>query len=139
MEISQTPSSVPESVPRPRISWGAVAGFGSLVLLWPLLELIDVGSAVGRTAAALLSAAVLLAFWALAAGFGRVPRPVVTLTLAGALAGCLVVLTAVLTDAWGEAGLPFAAIGAAIEIARLTGFGALAGLVALWIQTTRRR
>lgn len=103
MTISRSPSPEPQSSGRPRISVGAVAGFGSLVLLWPLLDLIVFGSVAGRAIAALVSFAVLWAFWALAAGFGPVQRPVATLTLAGALAGCLVVVAGLLTGALADA------------------------------------
>lgn len=124
--------------PRARISWAAVAGFGALGLLWPLLRLVGFEAGVGTPVTAFVAFVGAFAVWVLGAGFGDVPRPVATLTLSGVLFGILLAIASMLLDDWPARALGLALVGAVIEIARAAGFGALAGLAASAIQRARR-
>ncbi len=137
-----TSFSTPDPRPtpaRPRISWVAVLGFGALGLVWPLLQLLGVGSVIGELVTALLTLLAVCAVWVLGAGFGVVPRPILTLTLSGAMFGVLLSASALVLGEWPDHGPGLALVAAAIEIGRATGLGALAGLGAAAIQRARRR
>ena len=125
--------------PSPRISWAAVAGFGTLGLLWPLLRLIGSESLVGVLGTAFVAFLGTFVVWVVGAGFGDVPRPVVTLTLSGLLFGSLLAVSAMVMGEWPDYGLGLTFVAAAIEIGRAAGFGALTGLVATAIQKARHR
>lgn len=87
---------------RGSIHWPLVIGLGSLALLWPLTSALGLHELLGGGARAALLLAVIAAVWIGVVGLGRVARPVMTLTLAGVVAGALVALTAlVLGDASG--------------------------------------
>jgi hypothetical protein len=133
------PSDAADSAGRPpaRISGAAVLGFGALGLLWPVLHLSGVESLVGEPATAAIVFLGTLAVWVLGAGFGRVPRPIATLTLSGALFGTLLTAAWLLVDGFPEYGPVLAIVGAVLEVGRAAGLGALAGLVARAIQRRR--
>ncbi len=124
---------------RPRLSWAAVAGFGVLGLLWPLLRLVGAELVIGGPATALAAFLVTFVMWALGAGFGNVPRPVLTLSLSGVIFGLLLGATTLLIGDWPDYGIGLNLLGGVIEVGRSAGLGALAGLVAELIQKTRRR
>lgn len=131
--------SNPTPAARPRISWAAVVGFGALGLLWPLLRLVGLDSLIGPLPAVLLTLLAVFAAWVLGAGFGRVPRPIATLTLSGVLFGLLLATSAVALGEWPDHGPGIALVAATIEVGRAAGLGALAGLAAAGIQRAVRR
>lgn len=122
---------------RGRVNWGAVAGFGTLGLLWPLLRLLDLATLIGELGTALVAFLGTALVWVLGAGLGNVPRPVVTLTLSGVLFGGLLLATTVMLREWPDYGIGLNIAAAVVEISRATGFGALAGVVAGAIQKSR--
>jgi len=77
--------------------------------------------------------------WVLGAGFGHVPRPVLTLTLSGILFAVLLGVTTILIGDWPDHGIGLNLLAGVIEVGRSAGFGALSGLVAESIQRARRR
>ncbi|NLP82510.1 hypothetical protein HF576_01485 [Microbacterium sp. CFH 90308] len=136
------PPPHPASPPMPargRISWASVIGFGTLGLLWPVLRLVRLDAVIGDTGTALVALVATLLVWILGAGFGDVPRPVLTLTLSGVLSGALVIATTVLVGEWPDYGVGLNVTAGGIEVARAAGLGALAGAIATPIQRTRRR
>lgn len=124
---------------RPRISWGAVVGFGTLGLLWPLLRLVGLEAVIGGFGTAMVAFVSVALVWMLGAGFGRVPRPVATLTLSGALFGILVGLTTMALGEWPDYGIGATLVAGAIEVGRSAVLGALTGFAAEAIQHQRRR
>jgi hypothetical protein len=69
------------------VSWPVALGLGSLALLWPLAELTGLSGAIGQPTMALMLFGVVAIAWIGTVGFFRVPRPVLTLTIAGAVYG----------------------------------------------------
>lgn len=137
-------SSTPDPVPDPRgtqppLSWPLVVGFGSLALLWPLVDVVGLDEALGQPATALLVLAVVGLAWVLGAGLGRVPRPVATLTLAGVVYGVLLLGLSLALDVRPSVDGRIAAVVAIMEIARSAGLGALAGVLARQLQNSRAR
>lgn len=114
-------------------------GFGALALLWPLLRILGLESALGDPAAGILTAVIVLAAWILGAGFGDVPRPVATLALSGVVFAVLLLLTSLLLGLWRGAGAAPFVFGVVVEACLWGGLGALAGLAAAGIQRARRR
>ncbi|MBO3102553.1 hypothetical protein [Cellulomonas fengjieae] len=132
------PDSVPTGTRRPeRLSWPLVIGFGSLALLWPLVDALGLADSLGQPAAAFLVFAVVGAAWVLGVGFGRVPQPVVTLTLAGVVYGILLMAMSELLGDRPSIGGVLGGVVAVFEIARAAGLGALAGLLARSLQRSR--
>lgn len=116
-----------------------MVGFGLLGLLWPLLRQIGLESIVGDVATAMIAFFATFAVWVLGAGLGRVPRPVLTLTLSGVLFALLLGATTVLTGDRSDHGVGPNLLVGAVELGRSAGLGALSGLVAESIQKARRR
>ena len=141
MSEPPTPSQPPgiPPGPRPRLSWPTVTGFGVLGLLWPLLRLIGLEPIIGGLATAMIAFLATFVVWVLGAGFGRVPRPVLTLTLSGILFAVLLGVTTILIGDWPDHGIGMNLLAGVIEVGRSAGFGALSGLVAESIQKARRR
>lgn len=108
-----------------RLNWPLIAGLSALALLWPLAELTGVPRGFGRAAVILTIIAV---SWVGVVGFGRFPRPVLTLTLTGLGAG---LLSHALAYVFGG-GAPVWALP--ISLAMQAGWGALAGLAAWGVQ-----
>jgi hypothetical protein len=130
----------PGSPPGPQasepVSWPVVLGLGTLALLFPLAELTGASDAIGAVPTALLLLGLVAAVWIGGVGLLRVPRPVLTLTLAGAVSGVvLVVLSVALGTRSGGEGL--AVLVGAFEVVRSTVLGTLAGLLAAAVQHTR--
>lgn len=116
-----------------------MTGFGVLGFLWPLLRLIGLETIVGGVATAMIAFLATFIVWVLGAGFGRVPRPILTLTLSGILFAILLGITTIVIGNWPDHGLGLNLLAGTIEVGRSAGFGALSGLVAASIQTSRRR
>lgn len=110
--------------------WLLIVGLASLSLLWPLTQLIGIDSGAPR---ALTIIAIVAASWIGVVGFGRVPRPVLVLTLTGLGYGIITMLVAA---TFGSHDGPIWTIFVALVID--TFWGAIAGLVALTIQQMRK-
>lgn len=137
MTIRGSPAGPPG---RPQeLSWPVVLGLGSLALLLPLADLTGLRAALGSAPSALLLFGVVIATWIGVVAIGRVPRPVLTLTLAGSVFGVVLVVLSVNLRALPVVDGRLLVIGAAIEIARSTGLGALTGLIAAALQRRSRR
>lgn len=70
----------------PRIAWGLVTGLGAVALLRPLLRITGVVGDDGvlpSQVGALGATALITVVWVLVVGLSRVPRPFLTLVLAG--------------------------------------------------------
>ncbi len=119
----------------PAVQWPLVLGLGSMALLWPLTALTGVGGTGAPRALGIVGLTALV--WIGVVGFGRVARPVLTLTLAGLVFG--LVATA-MSFAFGGVGLPGENAAAwtvipALAVDSLWGF--VAGLIALAVQNAR--
>ncbi len=114
-------------------------GLGALALLLPLADLTGLRAALGAAPTVLLLFGVVLATWIGVVAFGRVPRPVLTLTLAGAAFGVVLVALSVTLRTLPDVDGVLVVLGALLEMVRSTVLGALAGLFAAAIQTRRRR
>jgi hypothetical protein len=123
---------------REPVSWALVLGLGSLALLWLLAELTGVPELIGRPATVLLDVAVVALVWVTSVGLARVPRPVLTLTLAGAVYGVILNTVSVLLILLPQGvDLLAAVLGASFEIVLCTALGAVAGLLARALQRVR--
>ncbi|MGR6964025.1 hypothetical protein ACU610_06165 [Geodermatophilus sp. URMC 61] len=122
---------------REPVSWPVVLGLGALALLFPLAELSGVTGILGAAPTALLLVGLVAVVWIGGIGLGRVPRPVLTATLAGVVFGVvLVALSRALGTGPDVDGA--SAVGvAAFEIGRSAALGALAGLLAAAVQRNR--
>lgn len=126
-----TSSSAPaSSSARPGLPWLLIVGLASLSLLWPLTTLIGLDSGAPR---ALTIIAVIAATWIGVVGFGRVPRPVLVLTLTGLGYG---LITFAVSGVFGSVDGPIWTALVALVID--TFWGAMAGLMALVIQQIRK-
>ncbi len=130
------PSSSPQR-DHEHLNWAVVAGLGALALLWPVARLVGLFDVLGQTPTAIGILVVVGLVWVLGAGFGRVPRPVLTLTFAGTLYGLLsIVLMALVGGGPTGSTLWLATL---IETGRGAAIGALCGLLARLIQGSRVR
>jgi hypothetical protein len=130
----------PPAPTAPAVPWGVVAGLSALALLWPLTGLTGVlGTGAPRAFAVIGLTAVV---WIGVVGLGRVPRPVLTLTLTGVAYGLVAVALGQLIPALGGFGGPG---GSGVEPAWTilpallndALWGALAGLAAAGVQRLR--
>lgn len=122
------PPDRPSSAP---LAWPTVLGLGSLALLWPLTALLlPDGGGVPRALAIL---AVTTLVWVGVVGLGRVPRPVLTLTLTGLVFGIVAAAVSALVGVDGDR--PAWALVPALALD--TAWGAGAGVVAAAVQRAR--
>jgi hypothetical protein len=129
---SPRPGPAPAAVP-----WSLVAGLAALALLWPLTGLTGLfGTGAPRAFAVIGVTAVV---WIGVVGLGRVPRPVLTLTLTGLAYGLVVAGLGLLVPVLGGfgpgAGGPAWTIVPALVMDAF--WGAMAGLVAAGVQRLR--
>ncbi|MCK9793987.1 hypothetical protein M1843_09545 [Isoptericola sp. 4D.3] len=117
------------------ISWPLVAGLASMALLWPLTGLTGIGGTGAPRALGIVALTAVV--WIGVVGFGRVPRPVLTLTLTGLAFGVVALAVSTLVGGIGLGGDGAAAWTAIPALAMDAGWGALAGVVALGIQKAR--
>ena len=129
----------PPGRPGSEVSWPVVLGLGALALLFPLTHLTGLRDALGSAPTGLLLFGVVIATWIGVVAFGRVPRPVLTLTLAGAVFGVVLVGLSVTLRTLPDVDGRLLVLGAALEIARSVVLGALAGLLAAALQRRSRR
>jgi hypothetical protein len=120
------------------VPWAVVAGLASLALLWPLTGLTGLfGTGAARALAIIGITAVV---WIAVVGLGRVPRPVLTLTLTGVAYGLVTFLLGLLVPALGGFGGPDGAAWTVVPELLMNAFwGALAGLAAAAVQRLRGR
>lgn len=129
----QTPA--PPAPARDGISWPLVAGLASMALLWPLTGLTGIGGTGAPRALGIVALTAVV--WIGVVGFGRVPRPVLTLTMTGLAFGVVTLLVSTLFGGVGLGGEGAAAWTAVPALAMDAGWGALAGVVALGVQKAR--
>ena len=125
-----TENTSSSTVDRPALPWLLVIGLASLSLLWPLAELVGVPQGAPR---ALTIIVVVAATWIGVVGLGRVPRPVLVLTLTGLGYGLISMMAAAI---FGDSDRPVWTLFAALAIDAF--WGMIAGLLALAVQKLRR-
>lgn len=120
------------------LHWPVAIGLGSLAALWPLADLTGLNDVLGQPATPLLILAMVTAIWVAVVGLGRVPRPVLTLTITGITYGVLIILLGAVFGDRGEgvSGV-ISVIASAFELVQATVFGAFAGLIAYAVQSLR--
>lgn len=128
------PPTLPAPV-RDGISWPLVAGLASMALLWPLTGLTGIGGTGAPRALGIVALTAVV--WIGVVGLGRVPRPVLTLTMTGLASGVVTLLVSTLFGGVGLGGEGAAAWTAVPALAMDAGWGALAGVVALGVQKAR--
>lgn len=140
MTSQHLPQNASAPVPAP-IPWGVVAGLAALFLLWPLTGLTGLTGLLGTGAPrALLIIGLTAVVWIGVVGLGRVPRPVLTLTLTGLAYGLLAHAAGLLFPVlagFGGPGTGAPAWTLLFALAMDAGWGALAGLVAAGVQRVR--
>ncbi|MEL7978166.1 hypothetical protein AAG589_20030 [Isoptericola sp. F-RaC21] len=137
------PSPQPTPVPPAGgagLSWPLVAGLASMALLWPLTGLTGIGGTGAPRALGIVALTAVV--WIGVVGLGRVPRPVLTLTMTGLASGVVTLLVSTLVGGVGLGGVGPGGDGAAAwtaipALAMDAGWGALAGVVALGVQKGR--
>ena len=129
----------PPGRPGSEVSWPVALGLGSLALLFPLADLTGLRDALGSAPTGLLLFGVVFATWIGVVAFGRVPRPVLTSTLAGVAFGVVLIVLSLALDTGTDAEGATVAVVAAFEIGRSAALGALAGLLADAVQRRRPR
>lgn len=122
-------NTTPTITARPGLPWLLIVGLASLSLLWPLTNLIGIGQGAPR---ALSIIAIVAVTWIAVVGFGRVPRPVLVLTLTGLVHGAISMIVAAI---FGGVDGPIWTVFAALAVD--TFWGAVAGLLAAAIQKMR--
>lgn len=139
--LPSQPSPRPRPAPSaPAVPWTVIAGLSALALLWPLTGLTGVLGTGSPRAFAIIG--ITAAVWIGVVGVGRVPRPVLTLTLTGLAYGLVAVALGQLVPAlagFGGPGGSGAAPAWTVVPALLYNamWGALAGLAAAGVQRLR--
>ncbi|MEX5270694.1 hypothetical protein [Kocuria sabuli] len=137
--MTDRPGTCPRT--RPAVNWLLVLGLGALPLLQGLVRHLDLPALIGAPAAAAMLTVLVTVAWVAVVGWGRVPRPVATLTLAGLTAGIYtIVLSAVLSPLitgtlQGPLAFPLAIVPVLLVP---TVWGLMAGLIALALQHLRK-
>ena len=116
-----------------------ILGLGSLALLWPLAEFTGLSDAIGQPTMALVLFALVAIVWIGTVGFCRVPRPLLTLTVAGAVYGGILVVLSVAFGTHADLGSVLAVGVALFEIVQSALLGSIAGLLARALQKVVRR
>ncbi|KUG61799.1 hypothetical protein [Kocuria sp. CH-021] len=125
---------------RPAVNWLLVLGLGAVALVRPLARVTGAADVLGAPAGPLLLTGLVTAVWIGVVGLGCVPRPVLTLVLAGLAYGVYViplsaVLSTVLTGTLqGPVAVPVAVVPILLGNAL---WGLVAGLLALGVQRLR--
>lgn len=137
-----SPPRGPESARPPQpVVWQAVLGLGALVLMWPLTSLTGVAAVIGAPARAFGVIVVIGATWIGVVGLGRLPRPILTLTLTGVAGGGYLLLADLVAGAGVSGGLSLVALPFLLLdlIGGGAAWGVLAGLCAAGVQKLRGR
>jgi len=127
-----------EPPPDDGVNWPLVLGLAALSVLEPLADLTGLRDALGPAVTALLVPTLVALLWIGWVGFFRVPRPVLTLTLAGTVSGAVLVLLVPVLGVGPEVDPGSAVLVAVVETGRGAGLGALAGFLAWVLQETRK-
>lgn len=106
-----------------------------MALLWPLTALTGVGGTGAPRALAIVGLTALV--WVAVVGFGRVARPVLTLTLTGVVFGLVAMATSLLFGGVGLPGETAAAWTVVPALAMDAFWGFVAGVLALGVQKAR--
>ncbi|WP_106264264.1 MULTISPECIES: hypothetical protein [Isoptericola] len=109
-----------------------MAGLAAMALLWPLTGLTGVGGGGPGRAFAIIGITAVV--WVGVVGFGRVPRPVLTLTLTGVAFGIVATVTSMFLGGpglLGDGAAPWMVVPA---LAMDAFWGFVAGLLALAVQ-----
>jgi hypothetical protein len=114
------------------VQWPLVLGLGSMALLWPLTALTGIGGEGAPRALTVVGLTALV--WVGVVGLGRVPRPVLTLTLSGLVFGLVAMGTSVVLGGVGLPGEDAAAWTVVPALAMDAFWGFVAGLLALGVQ-----
>lgn len=117
--------------PRRPLPWLLMLGLASLSLLWPLTALWQIPQGPVRAVTILLVTA---AAWIGVVGIGRIPRPVLTLTLTGVLHGLIGLVLGLLIPGEGPSVGPGSLVLLLPALLTSAAAGALLGLVALGLQ-----
>ncbi|WP_157002206.1 hypothetical protein [Agromyces laixinhei] len=121
------------STPRPSLPWLLILGLSSLSLLWPLTALTGIAGE-GRTRAFIILG-ISAVIWIGTVGLGRVPRPILTLTLTGVAYGFVALVLAGLVPGGGGPFGDTTTLWSLIPaLAANAAVGALAGLAAAGVQ-----
>lgn len=128
---SPAPSAARTGPQPPPLPWLLILGLASLSLLWPLTALWEIGQGAPRALTILTLTTVV---WIGVVGGGRVPRPVLTLMLAGVLHGVLGMALGGVLAGDGPFGDPAALWILLPALGSSAAVGALLGLVALGVQ-----
>ena len=137
---AMTNRTEPPASTRPVVNWLLVLGLGALPLVQGLARHLGLSALMGASAAAALLVVLVTVAWVAVVGWGRVPRPVATLTLAGLTAGIFtIVLSAVFSPLitgtlQGPLAFPIAIVPVLLVP---TVWGLVAGLLALALQHLR--
>lgn len=127
-------SGAPERPQRPHPRAPLVLGLGLLPLTVGLTRIVGLPDLLGPAGGPAALVALVTVAWVAIVGWGRVPRPVATLTLAGvAAAAYIAVFGAVVLLMRGEAS-PVMLVGLVPIFAIQTAWGFLSGLLALGVQ-----
>lgn len=130
----------PPASTRPAVNWLLVMGLGALPLVQGLARHLGLSALMGASTAAAVLAVLVTVAWVAVVGWGRIPRPVVTLTLAGLTAGSytIVLSTVLSTLITGTLQGPLAFPVAIVPVLLVpTVWGLVAGLIALALQHLR--
>lgn len=129
MNTSHTSSPARSRRPLP---WLVMLGLASLSLLWPLTALWQIEQGPPRAVAIMLVTALT---WSGVVGIGRVPRPVLTLTLTGVMHGLIGLVLGLLLPGQGPAAGPGSLVLLLPSLLTSAVAGALLGVVALGVQS----
>lgn len=126
-------SPAPVPTPRQPLPWLLILGLSSLCLLWPLTALTGLLGQGGPRALTIIGVTGIV--WIATVGLGRVPRPILTLTITGLVSGFIALVLAGITPGgggpFGDTTTLWSLIPALIMNAAV---GALAGLAAAGVQ-----
>lgn len=128
-------SSPPARPAAAGIQWPLVLGLGSMALLWPLTALTGIGGTGAPRALAIVGFTALV--WIAVVGFGRVARPVLTLTLTGVVFGLVAMAASIVFGGVGLPGEDAAAWTVVPALAMDAFWGFVAGVLALGVQKIR--
>lgn len=136
--MTWNPAPQSSSPPRPAPAgppWAVVLGLGSMALLWPLAALTGTGGT--GTPRALTILGLTAVVWIGVVGLGRVPRPVLTLTLTGLVFGLVAMAASTVLGGIGVPGdgAPAWTVVPALVVHAF--WGSVTGLLALAVQRTR--
>ena len=130
--MTWSPSSSPSRPATAGLPWPLIVALGAMALLWPLTALTGVGGTGAPRALTILGLTAVV--WIGAVGLGRVPHPVLTLTLAGLVFGLVAMAAALLLGGPGGPGRAGPAWTVLAAVLVHVFWGCVAGVLALALQ-----